>query len=65
MNGQNVHYDYGSDSLTATDYIMSHLSSISDSQSGETDAVYTYLGLGTIVKEDYQQAGVMLTYLEG
>ena len=34
---------------------MSRLSSISESN-GTVDASYKYLGLGTIVKENYQQA---------
>jgi hypothetical protein len=32
---------------------MSRLSSISDTQSGETDAAYKYLGVGTIAVEGY------------
>ena len=41
-NGQDVHYNYGNPSTDAVDYIMSRLSSISDSQSSQTDAQYTY-----------------------
>ena len=41
---------------------MSRLSSISDSESGEIDAAYTYLGAGTIAVEDYAQSQVKLDY---
>ena len=48
-SGQEIEYNYGDDltSQAAVDAIMSRLSSISDSGSGGTDAVYTYLGLDT------------------
>ena len=59
-NGQEINYNYNAGPQAAVDQIMSRLGSISDSQGSATDAVYTYLGLDTIVKEDYQQAGVML-----
>ncbi len=56
-NGRTVNYNYP----TGVDAIMSRLGSITDSDS-TTDAAYTYLGLDTIVKEDFQQAGVNLNY---
>ena len=55
-SGQEIDYNYGVGSTlpqAAVDAIMSRLSSISDGNSGATDAVYTYLGLDTIVTEDY------------
>ena len=61
-NGQNVHYNYNTGVQAAVDEIMSRLSSISDSESGETDAAYTYLGAGTIAVEDYAQSQVKLDY---
>jgi RHS repeat-associated protein len=69
-NGEQIGYNYGSatgNSNAVTDYIMSRLSSISDSQSGqsgqtEPDAAFTYLGLDTVVAEDYPEAGVELNY---
>ena len=67
-NGQEIDYNYGVGSTlpqAAVDAIMSRLSSISDNNSGATDAVYTYLGLDTIVTEDYQQSGVELNYDPG
>ena len=61
-NGQNVHYNYNTGVQAAVDDIMSRLSSISDSESGEIDAAYTYLGAGTIAVEDYAQSQVKLDY---
>ena len=61
-NGQNVHYNYNTGVQAAVDEIMSRLSSISDSESGEIDAAYTYLGAGTIAVEDYAQSQVKLDY---
>ena len=61
-NGQNVHYNYSTGAQAAVDEIMSRLSSISDSESGEIDAAYTYLGAGTIAVEDYAQSQVKLDY---
>ena len=55
-----MYYNYGNPSTDAVDYIMSRLSSISDSQSSQSDAAYTYLGLNTIIKEDSQRAGFSL-----
>jgi hypothetical protein len=73
-NGQEIDYNYGVGSTlpqAAVDAIMSRLSSISDGNSGATDAVYTYLGLDTIVTEDYNDPsnpgatpGVALDYLQ-
>ena len=63
-NGQDVQYHYGDPETDATDYVMSRLSSISDSESSATDAAYTYLGLSTIVVEDYVQSQTKLTYLD-
>ena len=57
-SGQEIEYNYGDDltSQAAVDAIMSRLSSISDSGSGGTDAVYTYLGLDTLVAESYSDS---------
>ena len=60
-NGRDVQYNYNLGAQAAIDQIMSRLSSISDSGSA-TDAAYTYLGAGTIVTEDYVEAGVKLDY---
>jgi len=61
-NGQDVQYQYGDPQTDAIDYIMSRLISISDSESGVTDASYKYLGQNQIVAETYDQAGVSLNY---
>ena len=47
--------------IRAVDDIMSRLGSISDSDQ-HRDAAYSYLGLGTIVREDFQQPQVKLDY---
>ena len=56
-NGRTVNYNYPS----GVDAVMSRLGSITDSNQ-TVDAAYSYLGLGTIIREDYQQAGVKLDY---
>ena len=57
-NGRDVQYGYGT--AGAVDDIMSRLETISDTSG--TLASYKYLGLGTIVKENFPQAGVKLDY---
>jgi RHS repeat-associated protein len=59
-NGRTVNYNYPA----GVDAVMSRLGSITDSD-GTVDAAYTYLGLDTIVREDYRQAGVELDYDPG
>ena len=56
-NGRTVNYNYA----TGVNAIMSRLSSISESN-GTVDASYKYLGLGTIVKENYEQPDIKLDY---
>ena len=56
-NGRTVTDNYAA----GVDSIMSRLTSITESN-GTVDAAYKYLGLGTIVREDYQQAGIKLDY---
>ena len=58
-SGRTVNYNYPA----GVDSIMSLLGSITDSTG--TLAAYTYLGSGTIVKEDYPQAAVKLNYDPG
>ena len=56
-NGRTVNYNYPA----GVDAVMSRLGSITESDQ-TVDAAYSYLGLGTIVREDYQQAAVKLDY---
>ena len=56
-NGRTVNYNYA----TGVNAMMSRLSSISESN-GTVDASYKYLGLGTIVKENYEQPDIKLDY---
>ena len=51
-HARQIDYNY----TGAVDSVMSRLSSITE-QNGTTDAAYTYLGLDTIVAEDYPGAG--------
>ena len=65
-NGRLVHYTYGSsggdgDNLNRLDAIKDD----SGGSPGDTLASYTYLGLGTIVIEDYEQPEVRLEYYSG
>ena len=70
-NGRQVHYDYGT--TGAIDDIMSRYSAIFDDANADGDidagedvyASYKYLGAGKIVEEDYVEAGVKLSYLDG
>ena len=56
-HARQIDYNY----TGAVDSVMSRLSSITE-QNGTTDAAYTYLGLDTIVAEDYPGGGVELNY---
>src|SRR5207237_9367236 len=56
-NGRVVNYNYNA----GLDSTISRLSSISDSTG--TLVSYSYLGLSTVVIEDYPQPGVELTYV--
>ncbi len=62
-NGRLVHFTYGaSDSLAD---VLNRLDAIQDDSGGSPGDVlasYSYLGLGTIVVEDYQQPDVRLEY---
>jgi len=65
-NGRLVHFTYGA-AGEAND-AMSRLAAINDDNSGNPGnsvAEYTYLGLGTIVVEDYPQPDVKLNYDSG
>jgi RHS repeat-associated protein len=60
--GQTVYYNYPS---SGVGYVLSRLDNIADNSSGTTPYVqYTYLGLGTIVKEEHPavSGGLTLTY---
>ena len=62
-NGRLVHFTYGSTDSTAD--VLNRLDAIKDDSSGSPGDVlasYSYLGLGTIVVEDYQQPDVQLEY---
>ena len=62
-NGRLVHLTYGSADSTAD--VLNRLAAIQDDSGGspgDTLASYTYLGLGTIVIEDYPQPDVRLEY---
>ncbi|MBN2023788.1 MAG: autotransporter-associated beta strand repeat-containing protein [Pirellulales bacterium] len=69
-SGREVNYDYGT--AQAIDDIMSRLAAIFDDANDDGDidagedvyAAYKYLGGGTIVEEDYQEADVKLSYLD-
>jgi RHS repeat-associated protein len=60
-NGRQIDYNYAG----VVDSVMSQLSSISEHEGGQTDAAFTYLGLDTVVTEDYPEAGVELNYDTG
>jgi len=66
-NGRLVHYTYGEEDSTAD--VLNRLDAICDDSTqypgtpGEMLAAYSYLGLGTIVAEDYQTPGVKLDYV--
>ena len=61
-----IEYGYGDAQSTdinkVIDAVMSRLETIGNAS--EIDAAYTYLGAGTIVKEDYVSAGTRLNYLD-
>mgnify|MGYP000858361248 CR=1 FL=1 len=62
-NGRLVHFTYGAADSTAD--ALNRLDAIKDDSGGSPGAVlasYTYLGLDTIVIEDYQQPDVRLEY---
>jgi RHS repeat-associated protein len=62
-NGRLVHLTYGSTDSMAD--VLNRLDAIKDDSSGSPGDVlasYSYLGLGTIVVEDYQQPDVRLEY---
>ena len=62
-NGRLVHFTYGSADSTAD--ALNRLDAIKDDSGGSpgsTLASYSYLGLGTIVIEDYEQPDVRLEY---
>ena len=65
-NGRLVHYTYGATDGAAD--VLSRLDAICDDDSGSPGdvlAAYTYLGLGTIVIEDYQEPDVKLDLFGG
>ena len=65
-NGRLVHYTYGSSGGDGDN--LNRLAAIKDDSGGspgDTLASYTYLGLGTIVIEDYEQPDVRLEYYSG
>ena len=57
-NGRTVDYNY----TDAVDDIMSRFTNITTDGESTPNASYTYLGAGTIVKEDYQEPDVALDY---
>jgi RHS repeat-associated protein len=68
-----IGYNYG-ENASATDYIMSRLTSLFDDTDADglldtgtetVEASYKYMGLGTVVEEKYDVAGIRLTYLTG
>jgi len=67
-NGREVNYDYSG----AIDNVMSRLSAIFDDANDDGDidtgedvyASYKYLGAGSVVEENYEQADVKLSYLD-
>jgi RHS repeat-associated protein len=62
-NGRIVHFTYGSSGGMAD--VLNRLDAIKDDSSGspgDTLASYSYLGVGTIVKEDFEQPDVRLEY---
>ena len=65
-NGRLVHFTYGaSDSLAD---VLNRLEAIQDDSGGSPGQVlasYSYLGLGRIVSEDYEQPEVRLQYFSG
>jgi RHS repeat-associated protein len=60
-NGRDVEYGYGT--TGSTDDVLGQVATIAGSDG--TYAAYTYLGVGTIVTEDYQQPQVKLDYTNG
>jgi RHS repeat-associated protein len=60
-NGRDVQYGYGT--AGSTDDVLGQVATIAGSDG--TYAAYTYLGLDTIVTEDYQQPQVKLDYTNG
>jgi RHS repeat-associated protein len=65
-NGRLVHYTYGSTDSAAD--VLSRLDAINDDSSGSPGDVlasYTYLGLGTVVIQDYEEPNVKLDLFGG
>jgi RHS repeat-associated protein len=60
-NGRDVEYGYGT--TGSTDDVLGQVATIAGSDG--TYAAYTYLGVGTIVTENYQQPQVKLDYTDG
>jgi RHS repeat-associated protein len=60
-NGRDVQYGYGM--AGSTDDVLGQVATIAGSDG--TYAAYTYLGVNTIVTEDYQQPEVKLDYTNG
>jgi YD repeat-containing protein len=60
-NGRDVQYGYGA--AGSTDDVLGQVATIAGSDG--TYAAYTYLGVDTIVTEDYQQPQVKLDYTNG
>jgi len=59
-NQRELNYSYGTSG--STDDVLSRLSAILDHDGSTVLAAYTYLGSGTVIKEDYQQPDVRLNY---
>ncbi|MBI2481366.1 MAG: hypothetical protein HYV60_22830, partial [Planctomycetia bacterium] len=65
-NGRLVHYTYGSTDSAAD--VLNRLNAINDDNSGSPGDVlasYTYLGLGTVVIQDYEEPDVRLDLFGG
>ncbi len=61
-NGRTVFYDYSGNVNDALNRVAAIKDNNGSHQPGVTLAAYSYLGLSTIVTEDYQQPGVELSY---
>ena len=62
-NGRQIDYTYGT--TGSADDSLNRLSTIQDDATSQTLAAYSYLGLGTIATEDFQEPEIKLDYSGG